>query len=125
MFPIQTKVGKVRPLLSIFPLLFASLITPGLTTGCGDSLEKLYQTYHDQVASVGDIDDRMVKKYIKTYRELRKHGLNLSRSLAGKDGELNEADLLESYKKIETLIKAGGFEDYAEFIKVNAKIAWA
>lgn len=88
--------------------------------GIGNPQEKLFAMYHKQVSSVGDITDEMVGKYIKTYGALRKNGHNYLDFLA-RGGAGGEA----GFNKFEADIKKGGFKDYAEFVKVNAKIAWA
>ncbi len=89
-------------------------------TACGNPKEKLYEMYHQQVSSVGDLTDEMVLKYIKTYRILKKNGRNYLQYIS-KDPDKGQA----GFNAIQKDIQSGGFEDYAEFVKVNAKIAWA
>lgn len=90
-----------------------------LTFACGDPREKLYQTYHERVSSVGDLDDDMIARYVKTMRLLRKTGISFEEHLA------KDPDPQKGFERIERAIKEGGFKDYAEFVKVNAKVAWA
>ncbi|MCB1173495.1 MAG: hypothetical protein KDK39_08025 [Leptospiraceae bacterium] len=88
--------------------------------GCGDPREKLYDMYHEQVSSVGDLNDEMVVKYVRTYRKLREFGIKFEEYI-GNNPEKSQ----QAYQDIEKIIKSGGFADFAEFVKVNAKIAWA
>lgn len=91
-----------------------------LLAGCGDPVEKLYRKYHEQVSSVGDINDDMVRKYARTIRLLRAEGVNFQQSLAE-----DPRGQKEGFARIERAIQKGGFKDYPEFVRVNAKIAWA
>ena len=89
-------------------------------SACSKPTEVLYKKYHEQVSSVGDINDEMVRKYIKTYRNLRKFGISFEQYLAD-----NPEASTKAYTDMEKIIKEGGFKDFPEFVKVNAKIAWA
>ncbi|MEM7180889.1 MAG: hypothetical protein AAF518_08245 [Spirochaetota bacterium] len=98
-------------------LIFIFLFT---FSTCGDPSEKLYEMYHKQVSSVGDITDEMVVKYVLTYRNLRKFGIEFEKYLANDPKKSGEV-----YKDMEKIIIEGGFTDFLEFAKTNAKIAWA
>ena len=100
----------------LLPIIILSVIY----LHCGNPTEALYKKYHEVVSSVGELDDTKMQKYIKTMRILRQEGINFQKWLeqnpdGGKDG----------FNKIESAIQEGGFEDYATFVKVNAKVAWA
>lgn len=85
--------------------------------------EQLYALYRKQVSSVGQLDDAMVERYIKAYEALRKVGVNLPQELAKPGAAAKWARGGNS--KLEGAVKAGGFSNLADFVKVNAKIAWA
>ena len=87
---------------------------------CGNPTEALYKKYHEVVSSVGELDDAKMQQYIKTMRILRKQGIQFQQWLAE-----NPNGGQEGFNKIEAAIKEGGFDDYATFVKVNAKVAWA
>lgn len=87
---------------------------------CGDSHKKIYEMYHKQVSSIGNLDDEMVVKYIQTYRNLRTFGIEFTNYI-----KQNPKEKQQIFSKIETIIRDGGFTDFSEFVKVNAKIAWA
>ncbi len=87
---------------------------------CGNPTEALYKKYHSVVSSVGELDDAKMEKYIKTMRILRQQGIQFQQWLAE-----NPDGGKEGFNKIEAAIQEGGFEDYATFVKVNAKVAWA
>lgn len=104
--------------LYLLPIGAAALFA--LILHCGNPTEALYKKYHEVVSSAGELDDAKMQKYIKTMGILRKTGINFQKWLeenpeGGKDG----------FAKIESAIQEGGFEDYATFVKVNAKVAWA
>ncbi|MCB1140291.1 MAG: hypothetical protein KDK23_16155 [Leptospiraceae bacterium] len=91
-----------------------------LTAQCDNPKEALYKKYHEVVSSAGELDDEKMQKYIKTMRILRKTGINFEKWLAE-----NPDGAQKGFSKIESAIQEGGFEDYATFVKVNAKVAWA
>ena len=108
-------------------LLYLMLIyLASMFMGCSDdlSLQKIYEMYHQQVESVGSITDDMVVKYVNTYRQFKKNGVDyLNFIQESKDGQETAGE--DAFQMIEQDIKTSGFADYAEFVKVNAKIAWA
>lgn len=84
--------------------------------------KKIYQMYGQNVSGV-ELTDEMIQKYIKAVKALHKLGHSIPQKLAEK-GE-SEATGIELYNEIDSVIKEAGFKDYFEFVKVNAKIAWA
>jgi len=100
--------------------ILLALLAVALLMACGGGKEKLYEMYHQQVASVGDLNDEMIVKYVGAYRGLRQSGIEFQSQL-----EQNPANGTEIFNNAETIIKENGFADYAEFVRVNAKIAWA
>lgn len=85
--------------------------------------KKIYDNYKETVSSVGDLNDETVLKYIKVVRELHKLGPSIPEKIAGREGDPEVGE--EVFSQIEKIIKDGGFKDYTEFVKVNAKVAWA
>lgn len=85
--------------------------------------KKLYALYRKQVASVGQLDDAMVERYIEAYKALRKVGVDLPRQLAKPGAAAQWAK--GGNGKLEGAVKGAGFASLADFVKVNAKIAWA
>ncbi len=92
--------------------------------GCRDATQAIYDKYHEQVDSVGTLTDEMVVRYVKTYALLRERGQSYLGLLQGSK-ESGPVTGLDGFNVIEGDIKKGGFKSYAEFVKVNAKIAWA
>lgn len=84
--------------------------------------KKIYEIYNQNVAGV-ELTDELIEKYIKAVKSLHKLGPSIPQKLAEK-GE-SEATGIELYNEIDAVIKEAGFKDYFEFVKVNAKIAWA
>ncbi len=84
--------------------------------------KKIYQMYETNVSGV-ELTDEMIQKYIKAVKALHKLGPSIPQKLAEK-GE-SEATGIELYNEIDSVIKEAGFKDYFEFVKVNAKVAWA
>lgn len=87
---------------------------------CDDPRKKLYDQYHANVSEAGDLTDEMVLNYIRTYRNLRAYGIRFEEYLADNPDKSSSA-----YQDIEGIMQEGGFEDFADFVRVNAKIAWA
>lgn len=85
--------------------------------------KKIYDNYKETVSSVGELTDETVLKYIKVVRELHKLGPSIPEKIAGREGDPEVGK--EVFSQIEKIIKDGGFKDYTEFVKVNAKVAWA
>ena len=84
--------------------------------------KKIYEIYDQNVSGVV-LSDELIEKYIKAVKALHKLGPGIPQKLAEK-GE-SEATGIELYNEIDGVIKEAGFKDYFEFVKVNAKIAWA
>ncbi len=84
--------------------------------------KKIYQIYETNVSGV-ELTDEMIQKYIKAVKALHKLGPSIPQKLAEK-GE-SEATGIELYNEIDSVIKEAGFKDYFEFVKLNAKVAWA
>lgn len=103
----------MRPLQFLSFLCFIGL-------GALWSLDKQIAEYQKQVASVGPLTDELVEKYIAASKSLRENGADFLGYMAGEKQKQQEG-----YQKIESLVKAAGFRDYSEFVKVNARIAWA
>ena len=118
MSPVRIKAPRLGACFALTLILIPMLT--GNAAGCRESVETLYRTYHKQVSSVGDINDEMATKYARTIRLLRKEGIDFQRHIA----EEPQAQK-EGFSRIERVIQKGGFKDYAEFVRVNAKIAWA
>ena len=85
--------------------------------------KKIYDNYKETVSSVGDLNDETVLKYTKVVKELHKLGPSIPEKIAGREGDPEVGE--EVFSQIEKIIKDGGFKDYTEFVKVNAKVAWA
>lgn len=102
-----------RFVVSIFGILLLSF-----SLNC----KKIYEIYNQNVAGV-ELTDELIEKYIKAVKSLHKLGPSIPQKLAEK-GE-SEATGIELYNEIDGVIKEAGFKDYFEFVKVNAKIAWA
>jgi hypothetical protein len=82
------------------------------------SQPKQIADYQKQVASIGPLTDELVVKYIRAQKKLKEQGadfLTYASAGKGKDG----------LQKFEGIVQAAGFTDYAQFLKVNARIAWA
>ncbi|MCB1159623.1 MAG: hypothetical protein H7A25_06850 [Leptospiraceae bacterium] len=105
----MNKLFLILPL--IIPLLY-----------CDRPDKKLYDTYHENVSGV-ELNDETIKNYIKVTKALHKFGKGIPEKLA-KKGEGIESGT-ELFKEIETAIKEGGFKSFADYVRVNAKIAWA
>lgn len=85
---------------------------------CLFAQSKQIAEYQKQVASIGPLTDELVVKYIQAQKALREQGadfLAYASTGKGKDG----------LQKFEGIVQAAGFADYAQFLKVNARIAWA
>ena len=91
-----------------------------IVIACGNPKEELFKKYHEIVSSVGPLDDATVVKYVKTMRILRARGIQFEQWL--KD---HPEGGQEGFDHIEGATKEGGFPDFATFVKVNAKVAWA
>ena len=76
------------------------------------------------VAKGGDapITDAQVESYIKAYRNLKGLGPGIAERY--KQGE-TPPDGQADFAKIESAIKSAGFSGYPDFVRTNARIAWA
>ena len=83
--------------------------------------KKIYQMYGQTVSGV-ELTDENIEKYVKAVKALHKLGPNLPEQLAEKG---DSATGMEVFNEIEGVIKDAGFKDYFEFVKINAKVAWA
>ncbi len=101
------------------------IITILIITGCLPSLspEKIYEMYHEQVESVGELTDEMVENYVNAYRALKGNGINYLDFMEENKDSLDTEN--EAFNQVDSTLKSYNFADYAEFVKVNAKIAWA
>jgi len=66
------------------------------------------------------LTDQVVQNYLKTYLDLRQNGPNLLEQVNKNVSNPDKAS--EEFKSFEKVIKDGGIKDYAEFVKINAKI---
>ena len=66
--------------------------------------------YHERVSTVGELNDEMVIKYIKTYRILRRNGRDYLEFIRQNPGD--SAGQKAGYQNIVNDIKKGGFENY-------------
>lgn len=74
-----------------------------------------------------ELNDELIARYIVAYKRLRQIAPNLARQMANSDGT-TPADIetgVQGFEQIEAAIKEAGFKDYAEFVRTNARIAWA
>ncbi len=76
------------------------------------------------VSSESSLTDDQVVAYLEAYRALRKAGPKLAeRYKAGEQVPLESAR--QDFAGIEGELRKAGFPGYAEFVRTNAKIAWA
>lgn len=67
------------------------------------------------------LTDHDVTRYVKAYRAIRAAAPQVAGELQKGGGKPSPADLA----RFEGAVKQAGFKDYAEFVKVNAAVAWA
>lgn len=101
-----------------FCLLLVGILLLSFSLNC----KKVYEMYDKNVSGVV-LSDELIEKYIKAVKSLHKLGPSIPQKLAEKGG--SEATGIELYNEIDSVIKEAGFKDYFEFVKVNAKVAWA
>lgn len=88
-----------------------------------DWKQKLYGDYHKVVAPAGELTDERVQNYINAVKKLHKLGPKLPQKIAeSKNNQVGKVDL---YNEIDQLVKDEGFTDYFDFVRINAKVAWA
>ena len=66
------------------------------------------------------LTDERVENYIEVYKKMRKHTPEILQGL-NEEGGINENGQ-ESYEAFEKIIKEGGLDDFADFVRLNAKI---
>lgn len=89
---------------------------------CDYFKNKIYDKYRETVQGE-ELTDESVVKYIKTVKALHKFGQNLPQNIAETKGD--PVTGIEGYSQIESIIKENGFDSFAQFVKINAKVAWA
>ncbi len=88
--------------------------------------ENLYKQYHDIVSDVGDLNDQKIKNYICAYRTLKEKSIDNSdyfKTVIKVRGEISE--LMNIYPNIDNDLKKCNINNMIDFIKLNAKVAWA
>ena len=93
--------------------------------GCweGENNQEIYDKYNEQVESVGPLTADTVERYVNAYRDLRSSGVSYLKFMEDNQSSLDSGKAV--LRQIEDTLKQNGFKNYAEFVKVNAKIAWA
>ncbi|MGB0525556.1 MAG: hypothetical protein ACPGJS_21445 [Flammeovirgaceae bacterium] len=66
------------------------------------------------------LTEELIEKYIIAYRKLKALGPNIAEEF-----NKNGFNPLTQYQQIEQIIVESGFDSYAQFVKTNARIAWA
>ncbi len=69
------------------------------------------------------LTDETIEKYLKAYKGMKAVSPELAKNIS--TNKVNIAQGMEGFNKIESVIKNAGFTNYAEFVKVNAAIAWS
>lgn len=85
-------------------------------------LSSIQNSYNKILSELSELTDEKVQNYIMAIKKLHKLGPNLPLLLAENRGVPNSMSV---YEEIEKIILKNGFESYMEFIRVNAKVAWA
>lgn len=85
-------------------------------------LSSIQNSYNKILSEPSELTDEKVQNYIMAIKKLHKLGPNLPLLLAENRGVPNSMSV---YEEIEKIILKNGFESYMEFIRVNAKVAWA
>ncbi|MCB1178687.1 MAG: hypothetical protein KDK36_13965, partial [Leptospiraceae bacterium] len=88
-----------------------------------DSVESIKNKYKEIVSESGDLTDEKVERYIQTVKVLRKYGTNLPQKFAENEGDASLP--IKIYEEIVEVIESNGFKDFPDFLRINAKIAWA
>lgn len=99
-------------------LLFI-LISVILLANCSTSVKKDTNNVKNELKNEG-LTDEKIKNYIKAYNALRKNAPKILESLNQNNSLDNEK---EQYTNFEQLIKDSGLSGYAQFVRLNAKIA--
>lgn len=90
-----------------FGRVATAILVAGMLAGCMPGKVKL--------------TDGDVVRYVKAYRAIRSAAPQIAGDLQKGGGQPSQADLA----KFDGAVKQAGFKDYAEFVKVNAAVAWA
>jgi RNA processing factor Prp31 len=103
--------------------IFLLLMTIYLAS-CGGNIPKnekeAGELYKEITKTNFPLTEEMVVKYIATYKKLREAGPDfLKYTNGGADNGM------AGFNAFEQIVKEGGFKDYADFVRTNAKIAWA
>ena len=69
------------------------------------------------------LTDEQVRRYIRAYRRLKQHGRHELLAFQSRPNDL--AHQRKAFQRIEKQLQADGFTDYAAFVRIHAKIAWA
>lgn len=107
-------------------LLFTSLlafIILACATSCQKQEKAIIDQYKEIVADTGPLEDDLLKRYCAAVADLQKAGPGLLQNFR-QNGQTVDAGQA-GYSEIDNLVKKHGFSGYAEFVKVNAKVAWA
>lgn len=89
---------------------------------CGEAKDKIQGAYNKTVSGV-EVTDENVVKYVAAVKALREIGPDIPKKLAEREEKIKAG--MEIYSQIEETVKKAGFKDAPEFMKLNAKIAWA
>ncbi len=98
------------------------IIIPLFLSFCGEAKDKIQGAYNKTVSGV-EVTDENVVKYVAAVKALRELGPDIPKKLAEREEKIKAG--MEIYSQIEETVKKAGFKDAPEFMKLNAKIAWA
>jgi hypothetical protein len=105
----------------LIPILFLFLLLLHSCSMSEDNLkdEAMKALYKNNLI----LTDELVVKYCNVYKKLKADGPAMLEQLNKNGG--NPQASVDQFIGFERTIREGGFESYAEFVKTNAKIAWA
>lgn len=89
---------------------------------CGEAKDKIQGAYNKTVSGV-EVTDENVVKYVAAVKALRELGPDIPKKLAEREEKIKTG--MEIYSQIDETVKKAGFKGAPEFMKLNAKIAWA
>lgn len=104
-------------------LIYSLIITTALLSSCSTGVNQKEEALKALNTNNLTLTDELVVKYIAAYKALKDQGPSLLDKI-NKNGENPEANKTE-FGTIEKAIKDNGFTGYPEFVKTNAKVAWA
>lgn len=105
-------------------LAISLLITIGLT-GCSTNVDDQKKAAIQSLLKHNlTLTDELVVNYINAYKQLKTEGPDMLEKL-NRNGQNPEDAGKEGFNRFEATLKANGFKDYPEFVKTNAKVAWA